>query len=119
MIDKEKGQKLEKEEEIGRLLMGIMEGYKDSVIPPLSEFNPVNYMANCEKGSSSSMKRARIEAPESESILKERLRRGKMAESFSLLQSVVPSLFPNITKVNLPLFKFCFFFISFNNEMLK
>ncbi|KAL3505780.1 hypothetical protein ACH5RR_031162 [Cinchona calisaya] len=72
-----------------------MEGYKDSVISPLSEFNnSMHDIVNYEKGSSSSLKRSRIEASETESTRKERLRRGKMAESFSVLQSMVPSLFP-------------------------
>ncbi|XP_027119627.1 uncharacterized protein [Coffea arabica] len=95
MIAKEKGRKrVSEEEEIGKLFIGIMEGYKDSLIPPLSEFNPAIERTNCEKGSSSSKKRDRTEASEIKSVQNERNRRGKMAESYSVLLSLVPSLFP-------------------------
>lgn len=85
----------EEEKEIGKLFMGLMEGYKDSVIPDLSELESLGGMQNCEKGSSSSGKRARIEALENEFLQKERIRRDKMAENFPLLQSMVPSLVSN------------------------
>lgn len=85
----------EEEQEIGKLFMGLMEGYKDSVIPDLSELESLGGMENCEKGSSSSGKRARIEALENEFLQKERIRRDKMAENFPLLQSMVPSLVSN------------------------
>lgn len=85
----------EEEEEIGKLFMGLMEGYKDSVIPDLSEFESLGGMENCEKGSSSSGKRARIEALENGFLQKERIRRDKMAETFPLLQSMVPSVVSN------------------------
>lgn len=85
----------EEEEEIGKLFMGLMEGYKDSVIPDLSEFESLGGMKNCEKGSSGSGKRARIEALGNEFLQKERIRRDKMAENFSLLHSMVPSLVSN------------------------
>lgn len=96
---REKGESLQvEEEEIGKFFMGIMEGYQDSVIPPLNEFSPL-------KGSSSSRKRGRKEAADNENIQKERDRRDKMAENYSLLQSQVPGL-NSIPKVNSILQKF-------------
>ncbi|XP_051127789.1 transcription factor TT8-like [Andrographis paniculata] len=79
------------EDEITRLLLGIMEGYNDHVIPPLSYFSPFPN-ANVEKGSGS-RKRQMDEASWAENLFKERKRREKMSQKFSVLQSMVPTLF--------------------------
>lgn len=103
MGDREKGQSTKKEmeeEEIRRLLLGIMEGYNDAVIPPLSFFSPSHGIPITE----SSGKRQRNEASWEEGFLRERKRKEQMSENFSLLQSMVPALF-DVNKVNsLPLF---------------
>ncbi|THG08245.1 hypothetical protein TEA_010995 [Camellia sinensis var. sinensis] len=83
----------EEEKRISRLLLSTMEGYSDSVIPPLTELSPVCGTAIDEKGSSS-RKRGRAKATEIENIQKERKRREKMTEKFSVLQSIVPNLLP-------------------------
>ncbi|XP_010321200.2 transcription factor NAI1-like [Solanum lycopersicum] len=78
------------EEEIERLFMGVMGGYKDAFMPPLTDFSTINEM-----GSSSSYgnKRHKKEAPlADDNMHKERNRRGKMAELYSLLQSLVPTI---------------------------
>lgn len=77
------------EEEIRKIFLGIMEGYNDSVNPLLSYFSP-----NIEIGSIS-RKRQRV----SEYLSKERERREQMNHNFSVLQSMVPSLFHEL-KVN-------------------
>ncbi len=92
----------EQEEEISELLLGIMEGYSDSVIPPLSQISTLHEpeIAFVEKGSSS---RKRGRPPKSasriENIQKERDRRGKMCDSYAFLQSMVPNLFPKVSGV--------------------
>lgn len=92
----------EQEEEISELLLGIMEGYSDSVIPPLSQISTLHEpeIAFVEKGSSS---RKRGRPPKSasriENIQKERDRRGKMSDSYAFLQSMVPNLFPKVSGV--------------------
>ncbi|KAK4737741.1 hypothetical protein R3W88_001438 [Solanum pinnatisectum] len=78
------------EEEIERLFMGVMGGYKDAFMPPLTDFSTINEM-----GSSSSYgnKRHKNEGPLADDTMhKERNRRGKMAELYSLLQSLVPTI---------------------------
>ncbi|CAI9762676.1 unnamed protein product [Fraxinus pennsylvanica] len=66
-----------------------MERYKDSVIPPsISDFAPLRGICISEKGSS-----GRNETSPTDSILKERGRREKMNEKYSVLRSMVPSLF--------------------------
>ncbi|CAL5347057.1 unnamed protein product [Camellia sinensis] len=87
----------EEEKRISRLLLSTMEGYSDSVIPPLTELSPVCGTAIDEKGSSS-RKRGRAKATEIENIQKERKRREKMTEKFSVLQSIVPNLLPKATR---------------------
>ncbi|KAI3469436.1 hypothetical protein Pfo_026099 [Paulownia fortunei] len=95
MSDRGKGQSAKQEteeEEIKRLLLDIMEGYNDTVIQPLSYFSTFPGISNTEKGSSS-RKRQKNEASWAESLLKERKRREQMSEKFSILQSMVPTLF--------------------------
>lgn len=77
-----------KEEELQNLFLGIMEGYNDSAIPPLSYFSTPE-IPNYEVNSQNSRKREKIE-PERKQ--RERRRRDQMNENFSLLQSMVPSL---------------------------
>ncbi|GFP81912.1 hypothetical protein PHJA_000334500 [Phtheirospermum japonicum] len=73
------GKQESEEDEIIRLLLGIMEGYKDTVIPPLSYFSPkFPGISNTEMGSSSS--------------LYERKRRAQMSDKYSVLQSMLPTL---------------------------
>ncbi|KAL2229830.1 transcription factor bHLH25-like [Sesamum indicum] len=85
------GEQETEEEEIRRLLLGIMEGYNDNVIPSLSYFSPFPGISIAEKGSSS-RKREKDEISWVQSLIKERKRREQMSEKFSLLQSLVPTL---------------------------
>lgn len=86
-----------------------MEKYRDSVIPPLTDLVlPARLgISNAIEMDSSSRNRGKIPAAaasnygDTESIQKERTRREKMAENYSLLQSIVPNLLP---KVNSPIF---------------
>ncbi|PIN04032.1 hypothetical protein CDL12_23437 [Handroanthus impetiginosus] len=101
MSERGKGQLVKQEaeeEEIKRLLMGIMEGYNDAVIPPLSYFSPSPGISISEKGTSS-VERQKYGASWAESLHKERKRREQMNEKFSVLQSMVPTLL-NAFKVN-------------------
>ncbi|CAI9118729.1 OLC1v1020333C1 [Oldenlandia corymbosa var. corymbosa] len=82
----------EEEEEIGKLLLGIMEGYKDSVIPALSDLKPTDGLKICEMGSINLGKKPRFEAPETEFSQKGD---NKLTQNFAVLQSSVPSLIPN------------------------
>lgn len=84
------------EEELKRLFLGIMEGYNDAAIPPLSYFSSSPEIPNHEQNSPNSTKRQKTD---SESSYKERRRREQMTENFFLLQSMVPSLL-NAYKVN-------------------
>lgn len=78
------------EEEIERLFMGVMGGYKDAFMPPLTDFSTINEMGS---SSSNGNKRQKKEAPLADDTMhKERNRRGKMAELYSLLQSLVPTI---------------------------
>ncbi|KAL3380282.1 hypothetical protein AABB24_000755 [Solanum stoloniferum] len=78
------------EEEIERLFMGVMGGYKDAFMPPLTDFSTINEMGT---SSSNGNKRHKKEAPLADDTMhKERNRRGKMAELYSLLQSLVPTI---------------------------
>lgn len=79
------------EDEIRNLFMGIMEGYKDNVIPPFSYFSPISIS---EKGSSSRKGDEEEESRWAENILKvkESKRRNQMNDKFSTLHSMVPSL---------------------------
>lgn len=84
----------EEEEEIKKLFLGIMDGYNDTLIPPLSYFSPNNEMASI------SRKRHRLtEASWDENLCKDRKRREQMNHNLSVLRSMVPSLF-NAFKVN-------------------
>ncbi|KAL3648875.1 hypothetical protein CASFOL_005278 [Castilleja foliolosa] len=76
------------EDEIIRLLLGIMEGYTDTVIPPLSYFSPkFSGITNInEMGSSSSRKKQKKNKEE------ERQRRAEMREKYSVLQTMLPTL---------------------------
>ncbi|PIM98149.1 hypothetical protein CDL12_29374 [Handroanthus impetiginosus] len=101
MSERGKGQLVKQEteeEDIKRLLMGIMEGYNDTVIPPSSYFSPPPGISIGEKGPSS-VKRQKRGASWVESLHKERKRREQMNEKFSVLQSMVPTLL-NGFKVN-------------------
>ncbi|PIM99636.1 hypothetical protein CDL12_27866 [Handroanthus impetiginosus] len=94
MSERGKGQLVKQEteeEDIKRLLMGIMEGYNDTVIPPSSYFSPPPGISIGEKGPSS-VKRQKHGASWAESLHKERKRREQMNEKFSVLQSMVPTL---------------------------
>ncbi|XWS14022.1 hypothetical protein CRYUN_Cryun36dG0088300 [Craigia yunnanensis] len=97
--------KEEEESEINELLFSVMEGYSDKVIAPLSKFSPLmeEAAAIVEAKGSSSRKPGRLkEAQEvTESLRKERDRREKMAESYDLLLSMVPNLFPKATRENI------------------
>ncbi|KAK3011416.1 hypothetical protein RJ639_010904 [Escallonia herrerae] len=77
------------------MFLGIMEGYKDSVIPSLTDFVPPagggGTGVKVEKGSSS-RKGNRGRGGEKDYLQRERDRRDKMAEKFCLLQSMVPNL---------------------------
>ncbi|POO02374.1 Myc-type, basic helix-loop-helix (bHLH) domain containing protein [Trema orientale] len=92
------------EEEINKLVLGIMEGYSDSVIPPLSHFKPLLESTIVAQQGSSSRKRARTKSSSwaresrAESLEKERGRRLKMNESLSILESLVPGLLPKTTR---------------------
>lgn len=84
-----------------------MEGNKVSVIPPLiSDFAPLQGNFINEKDSS-----GRNESPPSDSILKERGRREKTSEKYSVLRSMVPSL-STISKVNFTSLLFSFIFMG-------
>ncbi|XP_075477639.1 basic helix-loop-helix protein A-like [Primulina tabacum] len=81
------------EDEIRNLFMGIMEGYKDTVIPPFSKFSPISISENgpnSRKGDDEEQ-----ESIWAENILKvkERKRRKQMNDRFSILHSMVPGLF--------------------------
>lgn len=99
---KRKVKEEKEDEEISKLVLGIMEGYSDSVIPPLSLFKP-GLSESAIDVHSSLTKRAKAEN------VKERDRRVKMNENFSLLESIVPGLLP---KVSLFFFSFGFLFLS-------
>ncbi|XP_057958426.1 transcription factor bHLH13-like [Malania oleifera] len=112
--DREENQEEGEERDINRLLLGIMEGYSDSVIPPLSQLSPHLRETPAivgEKAGSSSRKRNRVpeengktvpeENGKTEGLQKERDRRERMSEKFSLLQTIVPNLFPKATRVKI------------------
>ncbi|PON80262.1 Myc-type, basic helix-loop-helix (bHLH) domain containing protein [Parasponia andersonii] len=92
------------EEELNKLVLGIMEGYSDSAIPPLSHFKPLLESTIVAQQGSSSRKRARTKSSSSaqecraESLEKERGRRLKMNESLAILESLVPGLLPKTTR---------------------
>ncbi|KAL8047726.1 hypothetical protein ABFS82_07G019300 [Erythranthe guttata] len=88
-----KQQEIEEEEEIRKLLLGIMEDYYDSVIPPLSFFSPSSGISVADKKSGT--KRQRNEDSCDENSLKERKRREKLSGNFSVLTSMVPNLSNN------------------------
>ncbi|KAL2530724.1 transcription factor bHLH [Forsythia ovata] len=70
-----------------------MKGYKDSVIPSLiSDFTPLQGFCISEKGSDS-RKSGINQSSATDTILKERGRREKMSDKYSLLRSMVPTLF--------------------------
>ncbi|XP_073128978.1 transcription factor TT8-like [Henckelia pumila] len=80
------------EEEIRNLFLGMMEGYKDSVIPPFSYFSPISISEN---GSGSRKGDGVEESIWEEDVVKfkERKRRKQMNDKFSILHSTVPRLF--------------------------
>ncbi|XP_073314341.1 transcription factor TT8-like [Primulina huaijiensis] len=78
------------EDEIRNLFLGIMEGYKDTVIPPFSYFSPISIS---EDGSSSRKRDEEEESIWAEKSLSERKRRKQINDNFSVLHSMVPSLF--------------------------
>ncbi|KAF4358839.1 hypothetical protein F8388_013643 [Cannabis sativa] len=86
----------DEEEEISKLVLGIMEGYSDTVIPPLSHFKPSSLLESSAivvaQQDSTSKKRARTKS------IPERDRRMKMNESYDLLQSLVPGILPKASK---------------------
>ncbi|KAL5541797.1 hypothetical protein UlMin_009507 [Ulmus minor] len=83
------------EEEISNLFFSIMEGYSDSIIPPLSRFKPFLEQPIVADNDSTSRKRAkRAKDDRTEFLEKEKDRRLKMNESFALLESLVPGLLP-------------------------
>ncbi|GMN46508.1 hypothetical protein TIFTF001_015691 [Ficus carica] len=92
----------EEEKEISKLVLGLMEGYSDSVIPPLSQFQfqfqfqP--WKTTPEEDSTSRRKREIRPKPgkedTAECVGRERDRRLMMNESFALLESIVPGLSP-------------------------
>ncbi|XVE82067.1 hypothetical protein DITRI_Ditri15bG0117000 [Diplodiscus trichospermus] len=107
MENQQKRKKKEEESEINELLFSIMEGYSDKVVAPLSQFStPLMEEAAAvveAKGCSSRKPGGRLKEAEevTESLKKERDRRGKMAESYDLLLSMVPNLFPKATRENI------------------
>ncbi|KAK3039013.1 hypothetical protein RJ639_027498 [Escallonia herrerae] len=90
------------EEDINRLFLGIMEGYKDSAIPPLTDFVPPagggGMGVSVEKGSSSKRGNRGRGGGEKDYLQRERDRRDKMAEKFRVLQSMVPNLYHKATR---------------------
>ena len=108
---KEEGEEEEEEEEISKLVLGIMEGYSDSVIPPLSQFNPLfeSSIVVAQEDISSSRKGTRTKPSSSaaaqgaraEYSNKEKDRRVKMNESFAILESLVPNLAPKVCQTPL------------------
>ncbi|KAL6581876.1 hypothetical protein OROMI_005890 [Orobanche minor] len=88
------GKQGNEEDEIKRLLLSIMEGYKDTVIPPLSYFssNFPGIFNTDEMGSSSSRKIQKNQASWAESLMRERKRREQVSVKYSVLQSMVPTL---------------------------
>ncbi|KAL1543127.1 transcription factor TT8-like [Salvia divinorum] len=77
-----------KQEELKDLFLGIMEGYSDSAIPPLSYFSTPE-IPNRNENTQNSIKSQKIESERRQS---DRGRRDQMNENFSLLQAIVPSL---------------------------
>ncbi|KAF8401538.1 hypothetical protein HHK36_012480 [Tetracentron sinense] len=75
-----------------------MENYSDSVIPPLSALSPLP-KTNINEMASSSRKRSRAQDSQSNpvEIQKERDRREKMSELFSVLQSMVSTSMAKVT----------------------
>ncbi|XP_070015178.1 uncharacterized protein LOC142182533 isoform X2 [Nicotiana tabacum] len=70
--------------------MGIMEGYKDTCITPLTDFSTTNEMVGCSSLNygRSQRKEGPINENESMNIQKGREGRRKMAEMYSVLQSL-------------------------------
>lgn len=92
----------EEDKEISELLLSIMDGYSDDVIPMLSQLHQFNQTV-IDETAYRSRKRSRSEDTESrqEGIAKERDRRVKMTEMFTVLQSMVPNLFPKTTRTKI------------------
>ncbi|EXC03141.1 hypothetical protein L484_008473 [Morus notabilis] len=101
---KEEEQEKEEEKDISKLVLGIMEGYSDSVIPPLSHFqsprseSAINVVAEYNSSSKRKRENIRPKPPKEDCLGRERDRRVKMNESFALLESIVPSLLPKSSK---------------------
>lgn len=91
----------EEDKEISELLLSIMDGYSDDVIPMLSQLHQFNQTV-IDETAYRSRKRSRSEDTESrqEGIAKERDRRVKMTEMFTVLQSMVPNLFPKVIRLS-------------------
>ncbi|CAA0839945.1 Unknown protein [Striga hermonthica] len=96
------------EDEIGRFLLGIMNGYQDTVIPPLSYFAPefpnTQMGAICRKRRTNRAsqprtiaqmnaicRKRRTSRASQPRIVTERQRREEMTERYSLLQSMLPT----------------------------
>lgn len=98
--------KEEDESEVNELLFSIMEGYSDKVIAPLSHFSPLMEEASAVVEAKDSSSRKRPAAELVTKMNKERYMKGKMAESFDLLHSMVPNLLPKVSFRNLFVFMF-------------
>ncbi|XP_038722632.1 transcription factor bHLH13-like [Tripterygium wilfordii] len=102
----DQGCEIVEEEGINNLLLGIMEGYSGSAIPPLSIFSPCSKNHNHFEGFNlkkrSRPRNGEREEEEEEDFVtqsrkKERENREKMKKSYDVLQSMVPNLFPKST----------------------
>lgn len=106
---------------IKRLFMGIMEGYKDTCITPLTDFSTTNEMVGCSSLNygRSQRKEGPINENESMNIQKGREGRRKMAEMYSVLQSLVPTL-SHVHKVIFPSSAFQFSnWVSFSSSVYR
>lgn len=82
----------EEDDEIENLFRGIMEGYEDSAIPSLAKISPLkDIFPDCSR----KRERGEVAVMTNNTMHKERTRRENMAEKYSILQSLVPSLASN------------------------
>ncbi|XP_039048775.1 uncharacterized protein LOC120189609 [Hibiscus syriacus] len=77
-----------------------MEGYTDKVISPLSHFSPLKQEED-QLPSSTAAAIVGGAKDSTQSLKKERDRRFKMAESYDILLSMVPNLYPKATRENI------------------
>lgn len=89
----------EEEDEIENLFWGIMEGYEDSAIPSLEKISPLKGKGKY-PDCSRKRERGEIAVMSNSTMHKERTRRENMAEKYSILQSLIPSL-ASINKVEI------------------